>query len=238
MVYLGVVPQHNKATATVYQHRRGHDTRKGNFLMLPHAITDLPTIKYCECGCGQPAPIATRSDPARGYIKGQPHRFVAGHHKKRRVYPKTDHFARLWKYLTKGEENQCWEWEGHRDKDGYGIATVDGKNIRAHRLSYEVHHGWIDEAMLICHSCDNRPCCNPGHLFEGAPVDNSQDMVKKGRSLTGSRNHKAKLMEANIPEIRALRAAGQTCRELAQKFVVSTSMIQFIVNGSSWKHVT
>lgn len=36
--------------------------------------------KLCECGCGQPAPIAKKTDTARGYIAGEARRFVAGHH--------------------------------------------------------------------------------------------------------------------------------------------------------------
>lgn len=237
VVYLGLVPQPNKATATVYQHRRGHATRKGKFLMLPHATTDLPTIKYCECGCGQPTQLATRNNPARGYVKGQPHRFVLGHHNGRRVYSKADRFTCLWKHLTRGEANECWEWEGHKDKDGYGIASLEGKNVKAHRLSYEVHHGSIDDNMLICHHCDNRACCNPSHLFEGAPVDNSKDMVKKGRSLAGSRHHKAKLKEADILAIRQMLAAAIPYREIAERYQVSKSTIAFIAQGHSWRHV-
>jgi hypothetical protein len=37
--------------------------------------------KLCECGCGQPAPIATRTAPKRGQVKGQPLRFIRGHYK-------------------------------------------------------------------------------------------------------------------------------------------------------------
>lgn len=36
-------------------------------------------IKLCECGCGEPAPIATASNPRRGIVKGQPQHFVRGH---------------------------------------------------------------------------------------------------------------------------------------------------------------
>jgi hypothetical protein len=36
-------------------------------------------VKLCECGCGQPAPMAVRTDTAKGYVKGQPLRFVHGH---------------------------------------------------------------------------------------------------------------------------------------------------------------
>jgi hypothetical protein len=35
--------------------------------------------KLCECGCGQPAPVATRNRYDRGQRKGEPLRFVSGH---------------------------------------------------------------------------------------------------------------------------------------------------------------
>ena len=38
-----------------------------------------PIQKLCECGCGPLAPIATRNDKKRGFVKGQPQRFIAGH---------------------------------------------------------------------------------------------------------------------------------------------------------------
>jgi len=43
------------------------------------------TAKPCECGCGQPAPIATENDPKRGYVKGQPKRFIRWHSSERTV---------------------------------------------------------------------------------------------------------------------------------------------------------
>lgn len=36
-------------------------------------------LKLCECGCGEPAPIAKKSMPRRGFRKGDPQRFVFGH---------------------------------------------------------------------------------------------------------------------------------------------------------------
>lgn len=37
--------------------------------------------KLCDCGCGQPAPIATITRKDRGYVKGEPLRFRRGHHR-------------------------------------------------------------------------------------------------------------------------------------------------------------
>jgi hypothetical protein len=33
----------------------------------------------CECGCGEPAPIAWRTCTQKGHVKGRPIRFIAGH---------------------------------------------------------------------------------------------------------------------------------------------------------------
>ena len=36
-------------------------------------------MKLCECGCGNPAPIAKMTDPRFGHVKGEPKRFIHGH---------------------------------------------------------------------------------------------------------------------------------------------------------------
>jgi hypothetical protein len=41
-------------------------------------------VKLCECGCGQPAPIAKWNDKRKGAVKGQPQRFIHGHRRHER----------------------------------------------------------------------------------------------------------------------------------------------------------
>jgi len=54
-------------------------------------------LKLCECGCGQPAPIATYTNAAKGYFRGQQVRFVRGHHRGSGFQPVTagERFGRL-----------------------------------------------------------------------------------------------------------------------------------------------
>lgn len=56
----------------------------------------------------------------------------------------------------------CWLWTGYLTQKGYGQLTVDGRNHRAHRLSYELRHGPI--AGDFDHLCRVRCCVNPDHL--------------------------------------------------------------------------
>ena len=43
----------------------------------------MTTVKLCECGCGQPTPLATRNRAERGWVKGEPLRYINGHHGRR-----------------------------------------------------------------------------------------------------------------------------------------------------------
>ncbi len=85
------------------------------------------------------------------------------------------------KYLAEPNSG-CWIWTSGWDKAGYGHSTG---NVRAHRLSWEIHVGDVPSGMLVCHKCDTPCCVNPNHLFLGTPQDNMSDKVSKGRQASG-----------------------------------------------------
>lgn len=90
--------------------------------------------------------------------------------------------CRLLDKVEKDAETGCWNFTGAvHTNNGYGCIGKDGKKVYAHRFSYELHKGSIPAGMLVCHTCDNRRCVNPDHLWLGTYQDNISDMVAKGR---------------------------------------------------------
>lgn len=80
------------------------------------------------------------------------------------------------------QENGCWNWQGEPDGPGYGATTFNGERWRTHRLAYYLSRGKRPKRYVL-HSCDNRLCCNPGHLREGTQQDNVDDMIERGRAF-------------------------------------------------------
>lgn len=128
----------------------------------------------------------------------------------------------------------CIEWTGTLTENGYGQLRLHGKNVLAHRLSYAVRHGSVPANMCVCHSCDNRPCCNADHLFLGTKADNSADMKAKGREASGEKQGSSKLTAVDVAELRRLLAAGKSQSAVAKLFGVSKSLVGFIKLGKRW----
>lgn len=141
---------------------------------------------------------------------------------------------------------KCWEWTARLDRYGYGKFAIGGKSQKAHRISFMVTYGPIPDGMLVCHSCDNRKCVNPDHLFKGTPLDNTKDMIAKGLqkfgvSLTarrGERNGNAKLTSDDIQAIRGQYATGDTThKKIASRYGVNRQTVGRIIRGEYWAHV-
>lgn len=142
--------------------------------------------------------------------------------------------VRFWRYVEVKDENDCWLWIGSKGRDGYGRC---GPNLEAHRESYVLNKGPIPAGLLVRHTCHNPPCVNPAHLILGTTRDNSEDMVKAGRSLRGELGPQAKLMASQVKAIRELSRTGYSNRILSKAFEVCESNISQIIKGSSWRHL-
>ena len=77
----------------------------------------------------------------------------------------------------------CLVWRKGKASAGYGQVYYNGGRYQAHRLMFAAINGTVSSNMFVCHTCDNRPCINPDHLFGGTPRDNTQDMISKGRAV-------------------------------------------------------
>jgi hypothetical protein len=134
----------------------------------------------------------------------------------------------------------CWIW---KTNEGYGKFWDGKKLIGAHRYSFSIHKGTIPVGMDVCHTCDNRSCVNPSHLFLGTAKDNALDMVKKGRwknqgiYLFGEMAYGAKLSNKQADDIRKLHKSGNLSQTaIARLYNVSQNVIFNIVKGKTYKN--
>jgi len=137
------------------------------------------------------------------------------------------------------DPNGCWIVTSHtkRGRKGYPRICIGHRTITISRFIYERYVGSIPEGMCICHTCDNRSCVNPDHLFLGTLKDNYQDAKAKNRHSHGVRHGMSKLDEGKVRMIRKLATTSITQREIARKFGIDQTNVSFVVRRKTWAHV-
>lgn len=147
----------------------------------------------------------------------------------------------------------CRLWQGCKDPNGYGLISFKNRQTRTHRLAWELVNGPIPDGLCVLHQCDTPACINAEHLSIGTHRDNVADRHRKGRDargdrtmarryperlLRGSRHPHAKFTEAQIVEMRRLRAVdGLSYPRIAKMFDTYHQTVMGIVKGRAWKHV-
>lgn len=154
--------------------KKNDGTRKGllaGMHLSPDILNDgviwMDEIKLCECGCGQPAPIAKGTDRRRGWIKGQPLRFILGHvalvaaNKEKLVKANTTHGC--WDtpeyVIYRAARSRCTNPKNKRWAD-YG-----GRGIKFLFTSFEQFFAELGPRPSPKHSIDRKD--NDGHYEPG-----------------------------------------------------------------------
>lgn len=145
---------------------------------------------------------------------------------------------------SRPELGPCWLWTAGRRKGGYGSFRLGpdrgNRSLPATRWALEQALGRpVAEGLLACHHCDNPPCVNPSHLFEGSNAQNQADMQNKGRArkAVGERAGPSKLTAEQVLEIRARVRAGESHAAVARAFGVNQSSVTLIHQRKNWKHL-
>lgn len=149
------------------------------------------------------------------------------------------HIDKFWSKINKNgtvpahapELGACWEWQGGGNGHGYGQMRVNYSQVGTHKIAWELANGQIPAKLYVLHKCDNRACCNPGHLFLGTAKDNTIDMIQRGRKRArlGAPHHH--VTNDEVLTIKSRYADGATKAALAREFNVSHNTVSNIVNG-------
>jgi hypothetical protein len=173
------------------------------------------TTGLCMCGCGLPAAASAKTDSRRGLIKGQPVRFLPGHHSRRNASP----VSPLRYAVT---ESGCWQWQLRLSRHGYGKLKQNGRVVFAHRALYEQRHGKVPAHLELDHLCRNRACVNPAHLEAVTPTENKR---------------RSRATKLTVADVAAIKASPLGPTELGRIYGVTQSNISHIRRGSSWRDV-
>lgn len=140
---------------------------------------------------------------------------------------------RFWSKVDIKGPDECWDFIGATNPDGYGKFWLNGKEIKAHRLIWEVYNGReVPIGKLILHKCDNPSCVNPKHLYCGDHADNMKDMYSKRRGAKVIHG-KAILSAAEIQAIRKMKGIYPR-KSVAEKLGIGIKTVWSI--WSSGKH--
>lgn len=163
--------------------------------------------------------------------------------------------SRFWSKVDRKGPDECWLWRTAVDRYGYGQFHMNRTNNRAHRMAFQLAVRLLASNELALHRCDVPACCNPAHLFPGSAKDNSDDMIRKGRSRSprgddhytrrrpdlvrrGEKSANSKVTAEQVMTMRSeYQRGGVKQKDLAVKYGISKQQASLILRGDSWTHL-
>lgn len=119
------------------------------------------------------------------------------------------------------DENGCWLWNRAKDWRGYGKIKVGGRMFGVHRLAYRLFKGEIPEDLCVCHSCNNKLCLNPDHLYLASRENNMTHAHRDGL-VPSKRPGYHRLSRIETLEI---GNAEGSLRDVATRYNIATSTV-------------
>lgn len=154
---------------------------------------------------------------------------------------KLERFRKRFQSRIAKQANGCWLWTGSVQRYGKLLFEWEGVKIQqAHRAAWFLAHGKLPK-LNVLHSCDNPPCVNPDHLFEGTQADNMDDAKSKGRmrGQKGEKNRHAKLTAEQVLEVRAAAISFKRgdFTATAKRLGISLNSLRDILQRKHWVHI-
>lgn len=149
-----------------------------------------------------------------------------------RTIQKQRRISQFWQSAAvTADASKCWLWIGCTHPNGYGLTTLFGKQIYAHRAAFQIANGEAAKQWVL-HTCDVPGCINPAHLYDGTPQDNVRDRDARSRGAFAKGTWR-RLTNAQVAEIRQLLADGVSQSRIAKRMNTTPTTINNINTGRS-----
>jgi hypothetical protein len=129
------------------------------------------------------------------------------------------------------------EWQGYRDKAGYGCFHFNNRRVLAHRMAWIDKHGPLPAGKHVLHHCDNPACIEDAHHFLGDQRANNRDKIAKARQAKGNQQPYAVLDPVKVKAIRSAPKYVGWQSDLARTYNVDQSIISKVLSRKIWAHV-
>lgn len=133
----------------------------------------------------------------------------------------------FWEKVDVKGPDDCWNWK-IANHDSYPIVKINSTCYPANRIAWILSGKSIEAGRLILHTCDNKKCVNPKHLYMGTFSDNMIDRCNRFKGRIGKIGRFSK---EDIAEMRKLFNNNTPRQEIMNSFNVSRRYLYKLVSG-------